>query len=63
MRQASLLRLTGGSPGRVKDSLQPDTETRIVCGNKYNEAGRKDVSDRNASEGIEPRNLINEGAD
>ena len=63
MRQESLVKLTGASPGRVKVSRRPDTESRTAGGNECCEAGRRDVSDRNASEGIEPRKLIDEGAD
>lgn len=58
MCQASLIALIGESPIRVKVSHQPDTEFHIAGGNECDEAERKDVSDRNASEGIEPRNLI-----
>jgi hypothetical protein len=62
VRQASLVKLTGESPGRAKVSRQPGTESRIANGNGCSEAGRMDVSDRNASEGIEPRNLIRRGS-
>jgi hypothetical protein len=56
------LKLTGASPVREKDSHQPDTESRATGGNECSEAGRKDVLDRNASEGIEPRNLTVRGS-
>ena len=39
-------------------SRQPVTKSYNVSGNKYIEAERKELSDRNASEGIEPRNEI-----
>ena len=54
----SLVNLDGGSPLREKVSHQPVTESHIAYGNKCNEAGRMELSDRNASEGIEPRNFI-----
>ena len=58
----SLVKLIGGSPIRVKVSHQPDTESRIAGGNECNEAERRDVSDHNASEGIEPRKLTRRGS-
>ena len=58
VRQGSLLNLDGESPLRVKVSHQPVTDSHTVCGNKCSEAGRMELSDRNASEGIEPRNFI-----
>jgi len=39
-------------------SQQPDTKSRTAGGNECSEAGRRDVLDRNASEGIQPRKLI-----
>jgi len=62
VRQASLVKLTGESPVRVKVNHQPDTESRIARGNECSEAGIRDMTDRNASEGIEPRNLIVRGS-
>jgi hypothetical protein len=58
----SLVKLIGGSPIRVMISHQPDTESRTAGGNECSEAGRMDVSDRNASEGIEPRKLTRRGS-
>ncbi|MDQ1252103.1 MAG: hypothetical protein QG646_1218 [Euryarchaeota archaeon] len=58
MRQASLVILDGASPLRVKVSHQPVTETHTARGNECCEAGKRELSDRNASEGFEPRNPI-----
>jgi len=44
-----------GSPVWVKVSDQPNIQSRTRGGNKPREAGRREVSGYNASEGIEPR--------
>ena len=45
-----------GSPAWVTVSNQPNIQSRARGGNKPREAGRREVSGSNASEGIEPRN-------
>jgi len=47
----------GESPIRAKVSHQPVTEFCMAGGNECHEARRKEISGRNASEGIEPRNV------
>ncbi len=49
----------GESPIRVKVSHHPVTEFCMAGGNKCHEARRREISGRNASEGIEPRNETN----
>ena len=56
MRQESALLSVSENLTRVMMSRQPATELRTVRGNEYGEAGGKETSGRNASEGIEPRN-------
>ncbi len=52
----SLSILAGVSPAWAKASHQPGTKSRMQGGNELHEAGRREVSGFNASEGIEPRN-------
>jgi hypothetical protein len=53
----SAWRAQAGSPFWAKGSRQPNTESHIQGGNDLNEAGRREASGHNASEGMEPRNL------
>ena len=61
----SVLSVDGESPSWAKGSYQPNTKSHVQGGNELNEAGppavrragRREASGRNASEGIEPRNL------
>jgi hypothetical protein len=55
--EQSVLFLDGGSPSWAKGSHQPNTESHVQGGNDLNEAGRREASGHNASEGMEPRNL------
>lgn len=60
MRQAKSLvscRQKKKNPTQTKLSQQSGTELHTCGGNKIREAARKEISDRNASEGIEPRNF------
>lgn len=45
----------------VKVSHQPSTKSHAQGGNKLGEAGRREVSGCNVSEGIEPRNYYGVG--
>ena len=58
MCQEILVNPDGASPLRVKVSRQPVTESHTAGGNKCSEAERRELSDRNASEGDKPRNTI-----
>jgi hypothetical protein len=46
-----------GNPAWIKVNHQFSTELRMLKSNRQHEAGGKEVVSRNASEGIEPRNV------
>ena len=57
VRQGSLAYLVGLNPTHLKPNQQGDTKLSIYKGNRVDEARVKQRSGRNASEGIELRNI------
>jgi hypothetical protein len=51
--------LVGASPTWVRVNRPPNTKSHTAFGNKYCDAGKREVSGYNASECIEPRNSSN----